>query len=326
MAKPRIFISSTYYDLKHIRNSIESFVDLLGYESVLFESGDIPFSHHDPLDESCYKEIEVCHMLVLIIGGRYGSKVSSEENTLSVDELERHYQHFNSITKKEYETAIHNDLPVYIFVEKGVSAEYQTFKENRENKTIKYAHVDSVNIFRLLDNIFAQRRNNLVRDFENFEDISVWLKDQWAGLFANFLSKKSTESNLKSLSKQLKNLDDVTNALKDYTENIIKTVQPENSEKIINETNEKLRHNKDINIFMENQTIKHLLEKHDADLEELFNSFVTSNSFTNFIRKKNKFFPQGENCPALRNGMRARKRLDELREELGLPEWQTPNK
>jgi len=326
MAKPRIFISSTYYDLKHIRNSIESFVDLLGYESVLFESGDIPFSHHDPLDESCYKEIEVCHMLVLIIGGRYGSKVSSEENTLSVDELERHYQHFNSITKKEYETAIHNDLPVYIFVEKGVSAEYQTFKENRENKTIKYAHVDSVNIFRLLDNIFAQRRNNLVRDFENFEDISVWLKDQWAGLFANFLSKKSTESNLKSLSKQLKNLDDVTNALKDYTENIIKTVQPENSEKIINETNEKLRHNKDINIFMENQTIKHLLEKHDADLEELFNSFVTSNSFTNFIRKKNKFFPQGENSPALRNGMRARKRLDELREELGLPEWQTPNK
>ncbi|EJL6905653.1 DUF4062 domain-containing protein [Vibrio cholerae] len=32
MAKPRIFISSTYYDLKHIRNAIESFVDGFGYD------------------------------------------------------------------------------------------------------------------------------------------------------------------------------------------------------------------------------------------------------------------------------------------------------
>ena len=59
MAKPRVFISSTYYDLKHIRKSIELFITEVGYESVLFENGDIPFDSEHPLDESCYKELEL---------------------------------------------------------------------------------------------------------------------------------------------------------------------------------------------------------------------------------------------------------------------------
>ena len=72
MAKPRVFISSTYYDLKYIRKDLEVFIDGMGYDSVLFESGDIPFQHELALDESCYQEIQNCHMLILIIGGRYG--------------------------------------------------------------------------------------------------------------------------------------------------------------------------------------------------------------------------------------------------------------
>ncbi len=76
MAKPRIFVSSTYYDLKHIRNSLEAFIEGFGYEPVLFESGDIPFRHNAPMDESCYSEISNCNMLVLIIGGRVGSPAS----------------------------------------------------------------------------------------------------------------------------------------------------------------------------------------------------------------------------------------------------------
>ena len=42
MAKPRVFVSSTYYDLKHIRDRPEAFIESFGYEPVLFESGDIP--------------------------------------------------------------------------------------------------------------------------------------------------------------------------------------------------------------------------------------------------------------------------------------------
>ena len=41
MAIPRVFISSTYYDLKYIRNDIESFIKNLGYEPVLHEKNKI---------------------------------------------------------------------------------------------------------------------------------------------------------------------------------------------------------------------------------------------------------------------------------------------
>lgn len=53
MAKPRVFVSSTYYDLKHIRTSMELFIRSLGYEPILSEKGDIAFTPDKPLDESC---------------------------------------------------------------------------------------------------------------------------------------------------------------------------------------------------------------------------------------------------------------------------------
>lgn len=34
MAKPRIFVSSTYYDLKHIRSSPENVIESSGYEDI----------------------------------------------------------------------------------------------------------------------------------------------------------------------------------------------------------------------------------------------------------------------------------------------------
>lgn len=36
MARPRVFVSSTYYDLKHIRASLENFIESLGFDAVLF--------------------------------------------------------------------------------------------------------------------------------------------------------------------------------------------------------------------------------------------------------------------------------------------------
>ena len=43
MAKPRIFISSTFYDLRQIRSDIDLFIEGLGYEPIRNEEGDIPY-------------------------------------------------------------------------------------------------------------------------------------------------------------------------------------------------------------------------------------------------------------------------------------------
>src|ERR1700757_1025469 len=133
MAKPRIFISSTYYDLRHIRGSLETFVHSLGYEPVLSEKGDIAYTPDIPLDESCYREAGAADVLVLIIGGRYGSQNSASRTTPPPT----FYERYDSITKGEYQNALDNNVPVYILIDSQVYAEYQTFQRNKNNEAVE---------------------------------------------------------------------------------------------------------------------------------------------------------------------------------------------
>lgn len=67
MAKPRIFVSSTFYDLRQVRADLDRFIKDLGYEPVLNELGNIPYGKDDKLEEYCYKEISNVDILVSII-------------------------------------------------------------------------------------------------------------------------------------------------------------------------------------------------------------------------------------------------------------------
>jgi hypothetical protein len=98
--KPRIFISSTNYTLKHVRYSLEKFISTIKYETVLFEKGDMPFQHDKALEEPCYAEINNCHLLVLIIGGRYGS-LSSEIEILGDKIIDGTQEIQKSVTQKK---------------------------------------------------------------------------------------------------------------------------------------------------------------------------------------------------------------------------------
>ena len=74
MAKPRVFISSTYFDLKSVRADLEHFVREQGFDPVLHERGSIPYGSTEALEKYCYRESENCDILVSIVGGRFGSK------------------------------------------------------------------------------------------------------------------------------------------------------------------------------------------------------------------------------------------------------------
>ena len=279
MARPRIFVSSTYYDLKHIRNSLEIFIDGFGYESVLYEQGDIPFHHNNPLDVSCYDEIKRCHILVLIVGGRYGSPASEPDTDMS-----KGLDFYNSVTKREYETARNNDIPIYIFIEKNVLSEFRTYKNNRDNDTVKYAHVDNVQIFKLIDEIYAQGRNNLVKEFENFDHISSWLRDQWAGLFADYLSDRSRDKELEELSVQIAGLKDINSVLKEYTESILEKIQPENFRTMIDQSNKHLK-DRSMSVFSENRLIEYVRSssRKRISLSKMFDVFTRSDSLEDFL-------------------------------------------
>lgn len=285
MAKPRVFVSSTYYDLRHIRDRLEAFIEGFAYDPVLFESGDIPFRHDVPLDESCYAEILSCHILILIIGGRYGSP-TSEEKSNRKDEVDKRYEFYSSITRKEYLTARERDIPIFIFVEKNVLAEYETYKQNKNN-SISYAHVESVNVFRLLDEIIGRERNNYVRGFDRFDDIAIWLREQWAGLFADLIVRKSSESTLKNLSARITELGQVSGALKEYTELLVRKLQPDQSERIIEEQERKIQQSK-IRAFAQEPMIDYLLRHkhtgHTATPASLYRAFTKSNSLEDFLK------------------------------------------
>lgn len=282
MAKPRIFVSSTYYDLRHIRKSLEAFIDGFGYEPVLFESGGIPFKHDIPLDESCYEEIPKCNMLILIIGGRAGS-AASESEELTDEEIKEGYKRYNSVTKREYEQANEIDIPIFIFVDKNVLAEYQTYKRNRDNETIKYVHVDSTSVFMLLDDIAEQKRNNFIKEFEKFDDISFWLKEQWAGLFADFLTKSGTESTLKGLSFQIDELRSITGALNEYTMSIMRQIRPEESEAIISRAEKRILIDT-IKRFSNEPLIDFLNSRHELDVNKMYSDLKGAKTLNQFLR------------------------------------------
>jgi hypothetical protein len=70
MAKPRVFISSTFYDLRHVREDLERFVRELGYEPIRHETGAIAYGKDAPPEEYAYREVELCDIIVSVIGGR----------------------------------------------------------------------------------------------------------------------------------------------------------------------------------------------------------------------------------------------------------------
>lgn len=176
MAKPRIFVSSTYYDLRHVREDVARFVREQGYEPVLFERGEVPYGRKESLQEYCYKEIETCDILVSIIGGRYGSQSSSAGY---------------SITQKELRRALDLGKQVYIFVDKVVRSEYETYQVNKDLDGVKYKHVDSRKVYEFLDEVYALPFNNAIFPFESPLDIIHVLREQWAGLFQRLLQEEA---------------------------------------------------------------------------------------------------------------------------------------
>ncbi len=236
MARPRVFVSSTYYDLKHVRSSLDSFIESLGFDSVLSEKGDIAYSPDTPLDESCYREAATADIFVLIIGGRYGSPTSSDDKKPSPTFFER----YESVTKKEYESAVDRDMPTYILIESSVYSEYETFLRNKDNENVQYAHVDSINVFRLIEEILAKPRNNPVHKFERFPDIEAWLREQWAGLFRELLQRTTNQQQLATLSSQVETLGAINSTLQRYLETVVQKVSPEDAAQLIESERKKL--------------------------------------------------------------------------------------
>lgn len=187
MAKPRIFISSTYYDLRNIRSDLERYIKERNYDPILNEKGHIPYSNLSRLKDYCYKEIDNCDILISIIGGRFGSAA--------------HESGGYSISQKELKVALEKGKQVYIFIEKAVFHEYKTYEHNKDNeeviKLMKFSAVNDIGIYKFLDEVFALPINNQYTGFETSNDIIQYLQEQWSSLFQSLLSDVAKQKDFK---------------------------------------------------------------------------------------------------------------------------------
>jgi len=200
MAKPRVFISSTFFDLRSMRASLERFVKEMGYDPILFERGHIPWGKEESLENYCYREIHTCDILIAVIGGKFGS--TSQNND-------------SSITQNEINEAFEKGKQVYLFVDKTVYSEYYTYQKNKQLEDFTPISVDNVKVFDFIQTIFNLNVGNPIEPFETVEDIIRFLKAQWAGLFQRLLATTSREfeskliSDIKTSSETLRSLVDI---------------------------------------------------------------------------------------------------------------------
>jgi hypothetical protein len=185
MATPRVFISSTYYDLRQVRDDLERMIRDLGYEPVRNETGSIPYFKREHPELAAYREIELCDILVSIIGGRFGTESRDDSRF--------------SISQNELRRALERGVQVFIFIDKNVLGEYQTYLRNRQLSTVQYVHVDETRIFEFIEEIHSLPRNNPIASFETAGEISNYLRAQWAGLFQRFLQEQTRIEQLQVL-------------------------------------------------------------------------------------------------------------------------------
>lgn len=179
MAVPRVFVSSTFYDLRYIRENLRYLIASLGYEPILSEDGAIFYDPQKHVQEASVAEVGASHMLVLIIGGRFGEAYRADPA--------------KSVTNAEYLRAVEMKIPIFALVERDVLAQFRLYIENRDRTeidagAIRYPGVDSTKIFDFIELVRGQAVNNALVPFSTFDDIQVYLRQQWAGIMFHALT------------------------------------------------------------------------------------------------------------------------------------------
>ena len=168
---PTIMVSSTFYDLRQVRTDLYNFIaSELGYNPLLSEFPSFPIDPDSDTIENCQNRVEQqADIMVLIIGGRYGS-IDSKSN--------------NSITNLEFLAARTKGIPIYVFISSSILANYPIWKANPE--TDFSSVVDSSRLFEFVETIREKERIWSL-EFDTAQDIINALRKQFAYLFHSSL-------------------------------------------------------------------------------------------------------------------------------------------
>lgn len=216
MAIPRVFISSTFYDLRYIRENLKYLVKTIGYEPILSEEGSIFFDPKLNTLDACLAEVPNCQLFILIIGGRGGAAYKETGQ---------------SITNVEYREAIRLRIPVFALIENATYHDYFLYLKNKTNpdinpEKIAYPSADNSAIFEFIHEVRSHSANNALVPFQDFADIEVYLRQQWAGMMYTFLAMQNEQARVFDM---LSTLSEMNARIEMLSKQILKSVGTENA-------------------------------------------------------------------------------------------------
>lgn len=165
--RPKIMISSTFYDLKQVRADLVNFLkEELGFEPLVSEASAFPVDPDLNTIDNCRKRVEVdADILILILGSRYGY----------VDPATG-----RSVTNLEYLSARAKGIPIFSFVERGLITLLPVYQKNRTANFEKT--VEDTRVFEFLEQI-REKDQVWCHEFELAADIISSLRQQLAYTF-----------------------------------------------------------------------------------------------------------------------------------------------
>ena len=223
--KPRIFISSTFYDLKYIREDLSNFIKTHDFEPIMFEDGDIGYTPGFPLDGSCYETMRSADMVVLIIGGNYGSPAEGE--------IKDEFKEYISVTRNEFKNAADEGIPIYVFIDNKVNVEYEIYEENyeeieSEKIKINFKNVKNINVFRFIREI--KNIGNLpIIEFSKTIQIKDFLSKQWSDMFKKYLAILKDKKNYENIKNTVEDMNLLVRKMNLMLESMGKKILTENN-------------------------------------------------------------------------------------------------
>lgn len=168
---PGVMISSTFYDLQQVRSDLsEFFGKVMGFRPLVSELPTFPVDTDVSTVENCRRRVEnEADLMVLLIGGRYGSRESSSSK---------------SITNIEYLAARAKGIPIYAFVKSSVMATLPVWKRNSDADFTDV--VDDPSVFEFVASVRETERV-WTFEFELAQDVVRVMRVQLAYLFAQAL-------------------------------------------------------------------------------------------------------------------------------------------
>ncbi len=178
--EPVVFVSSTCYDLKQIREDLKDFFESnYGFKAMLSEFDSFPIDPCVGTFENCLSNVDnYADIFVLIVGQRYGYVTDKGK----------------SITNLEYLHAKAKGIPIFVFVSKQLYDNLPLWKKNKDGDFSGI--VDSTKVFEFVSDIYDEM-HQWVYTYDSVKDITMTMKNQLGLIFADGLKYQRFVTNPK---------------------------------------------------------------------------------------------------------------------------------